>query len=225
VTSSLELRVTVPEPDQRGATCEIRPVVDGRDLLAEADFTEGPGIDPTKVGSLVATPDPHEVLLAEALCTEGCCGSINVTVRREGDQVLWTAWRNPDNEDLALPDFTFDAGDYDREITRAAADLSWEWPARTVARLLKADLSARTVWQQEWGFEVTAVSAWPWQRDQISVFLFSPDRAAIAAGRPYLQYRLALPVTDRDPAAQAAELAAQLTAGDPRTTAEICGRG
>ncbi|MGW4142910.1 hypothetical protein ACWELV_40310 [Streptomyces mirabilis] len=34
--------------------------------------------------------------LAEASCTEDCCGALCVTIQRDGDYVLWDEWRNPD---------------------------------------------------------------------------------------------------------------------------------
>lgn len=41
--------------------------------------------------------------LAEASCTEGCCGALYVTIQRDGDYVLWDEWRNPDEDEIDLP--------------------------------------------------------------------------------------------------------------------------
>lgn len=109
---------------------EVRALVDGRDILADA-FTEGPGEDPKYLlvpgGPLTAAPDPHEVRLAEASCTEGCCGALYVTIQRDGDYVLWDKWRNPDEDEVDLAAFRFEVQEYQREVERATTDRSWEW--------------------------------------------------------------------------------------------------
>ena len=205
---------------------EVRPLVDGEDILAGV-FTEGPGEDPQYLllpdGPLTAATEPHEVRLAEATCTEGCCGALYVTIRRDGDHVIWIEWRNPDENEVDLPEFSFDAGEYRAEVERAVADHSWEWPARTVARLLERDLRARTDWLEQWKCELGSVSAWLWEPAQINLLLFHPGRSAIKEDRPWLQFRMVLAVSRNDPAGQAERLAGQLVAGDPRQTAEVCG--
>jgi hypothetical protein len=222
----LTLQVVVPDPPQRDANVEVRPLVDGEDILAEV-FTEGSGEDPAYLlapdGRLTAGPEPHEVRLAEATCTEGCCGALYVTVRRDGDHVIWGQWRNPDEDNVGLPEFWFDAQEYQAEIERASTDHSWEWPARTVARLLELDLKERTGWLAQWECELGSVSAWLWEPDQINLFLFHPSRSAIGEGRPWLQFRKVLDVSGDDSERQAERLADQLVAGDPRHTAEVCG--
>ncbi|GGX37490.1 hypothetical protein GCM10010353_61090 [Streptomyces chryseus] len=69
---------------------EVRVLVDGWDILGDA-FTESPGEEPEVVlapgGPLSDTSQPHEVRLAEAACTECCCGALYVTVRRDGDDM------------------------------------------------------------------------------------------------------------------------------------------
>ncbi|MET8753342.1 hypothetical protein ABZW32_25090 [Streptomyces sp. NPDC004667] len=223
----LILRIVVPDAPEPGALVEVRPVVDGVDILAEA-FTEGPGQDPKYLlppdGPLTADAvEPREVRLAEAQCTEGCCGALYVTVRRDGDEVIWGGWRNPDDDEVDLPEFRFDAGEYRAEVERAAADHSWEWPARTVARLLTRHLAARTDWLSTWDCELGSVSAWLWEPDRINLFFFHPSTSAIREDRPWLQFRMVLALSGEDPAAQAEGLALRLTAGDPRPSAEVCG--
>ncbi|MFE2263137.1 hypothetical protein [Streptomyces griseosporeus] len=222
----LTLRVVVPDPTQRGASVEVRVLVDGEDILTDA-FTAGPGVDPRYLlvpdGPLAAASEPHEVLLAEASCTEGCCGALYVTVQREGDHVVWDKWRNPDEDEVDLPVFRFDAEEYRREVDRATADRSWEWPARTVARLLEQDLRERTDWLAGWECELGAVSAWPWEPDQVNLFFFHPGRSAIREGRPWLHFRMVLPVSPDNPVSQAELLAEQLVAADPRQVAEVSG--
>lgn len=223
---SLTLHIVVPDLPQRGASVEVRPLVDSEDILAEV-FTEGPGEDPKYLllpdGPLTAGPEPHEVRLAEATCTEGCCGALYVTIRRDGDHVIWSEWRNPGEDNVDLPELWFDAQEYQTEVERAVADHSWEWPARTVARLLELDLKERADWLARWKCELGDVSAWLWEPDQINLFLFHPGRPAIGEDRPWLQFRAVLDVSSDDPERQAKKLAEQLAAGDPRQTAEVCG--
>jgi hypothetical protein len=222
----LTLHVVVPDAPRRGANVEVRPLVDGEDILTGV-FTEGPGEDPKYLllpdGPLMAATEPHEVRLAEATCTEGCCGALYVAIRREGDHVIWSEWRNPDQTEVDLPEIWFDAREYQAEVERAVADHSWEWPARTVARLLEQDLRERTDWLAQWECELGGVSAWLWEPDQINLFLFHPGRSAIREDRPWLQFRMVLAVSSDDPAGQAERLAEQLIAGDPRQSAEVCG--
>jgi hypothetical protein len=205
---------------------ECRPIVDGRDILAEV-FDEGPAVDPRHLlgpnAPLHATDTPREVRLAEAECTEGCCGAVYATVRREGPHVVWSGWRNPDVAEVDLPEFRFDVDQYEEEIDRAAEDYTWEWPARTVARLLEERLRKRTDWLTTWECELASVSAWPWEPDRITVFLFHPGRSAIREDRPWLQFRMTIPLSAEDPADQAEALEVGLTAEDPREVAEVCG--
>ncbi|MFI5940203.1 hypothetical protein ACIBCB_08025 [Streptomyces uncialis] len=190
-------------------------------------FDEGPADDPRYLlgqhAPLHATDTPREVRLAEAKCTEGCCGAVYVTIRREGQHVVWSGWRNPDEDDIDLPELRFDVNQYDAEVRRASTDLSWEWPARTVARLLEERLRKCVGWLTTWECELGAVTAWHWEPDQISVFLFHPGRSAIREDRPWLQFRTTLPVSEDDPGDQAERLEARLTAEDPREVAEVCG--
>ncbi|GGO42525.1 hypothetical protein GCM10012287_03640 [Streptomyces daqingensis] len=206
---------------------EVRPLVDGEDVLAAEVFTEGPCEDPGYLllpdAPLTAGTEPHEVRLAEAGCTKGCCGALYVTVRRDGDHVIWSEWRNPGENVVGLPEFRFDAEEYQAEVERAVADRSWEWPARTVARLLELDLRERSDWLARWECELGGVSAWLWEPGQIDLFLFHPGRSAIRESRPWLQFRLVLDVSSDAPEVQARRLAEQLVASDPRQTGEVCG--
>ncbi|MFI0084713.1 hypothetical protein [Streptomyces bobili] len=121
------LSVVVPDATQTGESVEVRALVGGRDILADA-FDKGPGEDPRYLlvpgGPLTAGSEPHELRLAKASCTEGCCGALYVTIQRDGEDVLWNGWRNPDEDEVDLPAFRFPAHEYQREIERVTADLS-----------------------------------------------------------------------------------------------------
>ncbi|MET7641086.1 hypothetical protein [Streptomyces sp. NPDC005438] len=225
-TSRLTLRVVVPDAPRRGATVEVRPLVDGADILAGA-FPRGPAGEPRDLlrgeSPLLAATEPHEVRLAEAGCTEGCCGALYVTVRRDDDQVVWSAWRNPAEAGPDLPEFRFDAREYQAEVERAVADHSWEWPAHTVARLLESRLRSRPDWPARWDCELEGVAAWVWEPERINLFLLHPGHSDMRTEGAWLQFRMVLDVSGDPPDEQAERLAERLLAGDPRQSAEVCG--
>ncbi|MGW7595596.1 hypothetical protein ACWGK9_41865, partial [Streptomyces rubiginosohelvolus] len=121
------LRIAVHERDPGDpATVEARILVDGRPLVPD-HFGRGPAGSPEELlfpGALRATDEPREVRLAEAYCAEGCCGALYVTVRRDGDQVVWSGWRcpPPPGGTRELPELRFDAAAYDAEVARAEGD-------------------------------------------------------------------------------------------------------
>ncbi|MFI9311587.1 hypothetical protein [Streptomyces triculaminicus] len=60
-------------------------------------------------------------MLAAAECSSTCCGSVWVTIRREGSQVLWEGWENSGDGGELPPEFRFDAEQYDTELARATS--------------------------------------------------------------------------------------------------------
>ncbi|MFJ7628460.1 hypothetical protein ACIQZN_18400 [Streptomyces sp. NPDC097595] len=142
------LRIAIHERDPDDpATVEVRVLVDGRPLVPDY-FGRGPANSPEELlfpGTLRATDEPREVRLAEAYCAEGCCGALYVTVRRDGDQVVWSGWRCPvpPGGTRELSELRFDAAAYDAEVARAEGDESWMWPARRAARLIADGLRGR----------------------------------------------------------------------------------
>ncbi|MEW2427289.1 hypothetical protein AB0877_04665 [Micromonospora sp. NPDC047644] len=226
--NSLSLRIVVPDPTEVGSSVQVRPIVDGRDILDEV-FSEGPGAQPeellTPQGPLSADVEPHEARLATAICAESCCGAIYVTVYRDGDQVVWGSWRNPDDASVDLPEFRFDADEYRHQLDQARLNTTWEWPARTVARLLEEKLRDAPELLAHWSCELHAVAAWPWRRDEVVVLLFHPGRPTTYPDRPWQQLQLVFPVLQDDLADQVDRLFAQLTVVDPRPKASVCGGG
>ncbi|WP_235457061.1 hypothetical protein [Streptomyces olivochromogenes] len=62
--------------------------------------------------------------LGEPECTGECCGFLSVVVQRMGNVVQWSGWQVP-HGDGRLPEFDFDANEYDAEVARAGADPGW----------------------------------------------------------------------------------------------------
>ncbi|MFJ6623218.1 hypothetical protein ACIQOW_37335 [Kitasatospora sp. NPDC091335] len=227
----LSLDIVCPPPGEGGT--EIRPIVNGRDLLAGLSPRGGEG-GPRFVGAgpryllrrtrpLRATATPHEVRLAGAGCgLERCCGALYVTVRRDGEQVVWAGWRDPADQDFDLPELRFAADRYEAEVRRAEEDRGWKWPAAVVATLLEAGLREREDWLARWECELEAVWASREEPDRISVVLRHPPGRE-ETDLPWAQFLMTLPISADDPSDQAGRLEARLTAGDPRATAELCG--
>ncbi|MFI0814955.1 hypothetical protein ACH4TX_05470 [Streptomyces sp. NPDC021098] len=224
--NSLALYVLVPEPDEEGAVAQLRPVVDGRDVVAEA-FGRGPSADPLRalrVGSpLRAVAGTREMRWAEARCTEGCCGALYVTVRRDGDHVVWGGWRDSYGGDVALGEFRFDAHAYDAEVERVATGDGWEWPGHAVARLLDSEFRRHPEWLARWQCQFDAVCSWPWDRERIRFSFFHPEFPPAEDGAPWLQFMVVEPVTGDAPEEQVRAFMERVAGEDPRDTATVCG--
>lgn len=121
-TGISSIRIEVGGSEHWGVDAAVHPMIDGRDIIGEA-FVSGPGLPPDILlkpdGELRAGTEPREVVLAEADCTPACCGALAVTISRDGGQVVWGGWRDLNGPAPVLPEFRFDAGQYDAEITRA----------------------------------------------------------------------------------------------------------
>ncbi|QES53181.1 hypothetical protein DEJ51_02035 [Streptomyces venezuelae] len=219
----MELRIVAPV---RG-WIQVRPVIDGRDVLAEL-WPPWAGEDPWVVlgpgGVAAAGGGPHEVRLARISCTEVCCGALYVTVRREGGEVVWDGWRNPAGGHADMPEFRFDAARYAAEVRRAEQDRAWEWPARTVAGLLAERLRADPGWSRRWECELDAVWTDQAAPGRVELVLLHPDAAADREGRPWLQLGVTLEVGDGDPEAEADRLAALVASTDRQELARVWGR-
>ncbi|MEU3731421.1 MULTISPECIES: hypothetical protein [unclassified Streptomyces] len=231
--STLTLLHRIPDSWDADPWAEVRPLIDGVDVLqrfhpaGRADscrYWRGPA----ESWPLAVTEEPRRVMITEPTCTAGCCGALYVTMRREGDQVVWDAWENTSDRTAVPPDFRFDTAQYEAELARAAADRGWEEPLDTIARLLEQTL-ADSGWFERWGCVLTGVSprrAEPDLPEEITSpegvdVEFRQDRGPREA--PGF-YQCELPVIgDRSVAEHVRLLADHILADDPRKAADALG--
>lgn len=229
-TLTLEHRIPAAEDWMADPWAEVRPLVDGVDVLKEV-HPEGAAPScrdwrgPSESWPLAVTTAPRRVLITEPACTAGCCGALYVTVRREGDRVIWDAWENTSDITAVPADIHFDAAQYEAELARAAADRSWEEPVDTVARLLEQTL-VDSGWFERWGCVLTGV--WPRREEPgLPEELALPEGVDVefrqdrVPGTPACSYRYELLLAHaQSPQEQARRLAAGILADDPRKGAE-----
>lgn len=222
------LAITVISPEESPwHLLELRFLIDGQDVISEV-FDSGPGEDPDRLlkpdSPLLARHGPVTVLLAEAECTWGCCGRIDVGVRREADQIIWDRWFNPAASHVPLGEFRFDAEQYENEILRAHQERTWEWQGRTIARLVETSLRAEPTVMGQWHSSLDFAVSLPGRRSEVEVVFASPSRQPLL-DRPmeHTQYRLRIPLTEEPAEVQADRILASLKTNDPRDSAERCG--
>ncbi|MCP9958467.1 hypothetical protein [Streptomyces sudanensis] len=230
VISTLTLRHRIPDDWAADPWAEVRPLIDGVDVLGEV-HPEGLAPScrywrgPAESRPLAVAEEPRRVMITEPTCTAGCCGALYVTVRREGGQVVWDSWENTGDVTALPAEFRFDAAQYEAELARAAGDRSWEEPVDTAARLLGRAL-ADSGWFERWGCVLTDCRP---RREEPGL----PGEVTGLPGvdvdfhhvggpeGPTVFYRYELPVTrDRPVEEQVRRLAAHILADDPRKTAE-----
>jgi hypothetical protein len=226
VYQGFRIRVAVPDPAGPGRDVEARILVDGRPVVAAA-FDRGVSYPPEHLagsGRLRARVEPHEVRLAEAWCTESCCGALYVTIAREGGTVIWRGWRGFSGEDPP-PEMRFDAAGYDTEVARAENDHSWEWPARTMARLLRDRLRADPDVLARWGCGTESIAARSSEPDQLRLMFFYPATPDFRSDEPWRQFEYVVAVDDSAVPDQVERLVHQLRTANPRMQADIVGGG
>ncbi|OKK03855.1 hypothetical protein AMK26_20915 [Streptomyces sp. CB03234] len=221
--STLALRHVIPDALAIEQWAEMRPLIDGQDVLGEihpegvASCSRREWFGPAERWPLAAMEEPRQVELSNNDCCTGCCGGVFVTIHRQGDRVVWSSWQNTNDIRVPVPDDVhFDAAQYDAELARAVADTSWEQPVDTVARLLTQGL-ADSRWFERWDCAVNQVELRREEPEAVEVY-FSHRRATQAYGS---DFAFDLPVTRHEPAEeQARRLIGLITADDPRKTAE-----
>jgi hypothetical protein len=218
------IRVIVPDPVPDGfPEVEARILIDAIPVVA-ARFDKGPAEMPEQLlatGRLRATDEPQDVRLAEAYCTEGCCGGLYVTIVREGAEVVWKDWRSSMPGDPP-PEVRFDAALYDAEVERAEHDHSWEWPARTVARLVNERLNAVPGILGQWDCKPGWCTSWLREYDTARLTFQHPAHVE-SYKDPQVHFGLVIDVAVESPQACAARLIESLQSTDPKTAAEIIG--
>ncbi|MGW4162077.1 hypothetical protein [Streptomyces sp. NPDC004788] len=220
-TTRLRIEILSRDPADATERVETRFLIDGRPLVPEV-FGRGSGNSPEYFldgGALRAGEEPREVQLAEAWCTEGCCGALWVTVVREGDQVVWRDWRHPGRLPSGapapeLPVYRFDAAGYDAELARAAGDDRWSWPARTTGRLLAAALRDRPELLTRW--EARFDWAGADYRDPDTTAVWFRGAGSAGSDEPEPQFVWRLPEDGAPPAERAAAALRRLEREDPR---------
>lgn len=135
--------------------------------------------------------------------------------------VVWKNWRTSKPGDPS-PELRFDAVEYDAEIARAEADFSWEWPARTVARLVIGQLRSDPGLLGRWDCRIGWCTAWLKELDLVRL-TFNHPAAPVTADTPHLQFGLVVEIGDRPPEHVAAEIVDQLRTSDPKDVAEMIG--
>lgn len=112
---------------------EVQVFVNDTEMTAAG---AGMGMDPYDVlipeNRFAATETARRIPIARCECGTYGCGVTDVSILRDGDVVHWD-WHDevPMNRGV-----TFPAAEYDAEVARLAADLSWETPDRTAGRLV-----------------------------------------------------------------------------------------
>ncbi|MFC9584567.1 hypothetical protein ACFVJ8_17285 [Streptomyces yangpuensis] len=217
------LEVVVTDPAVR-TLVETRILVDGLPLVASL-FPIGVCRHPGALldtGLLRAGAEPREVQLARPHCGEACCGALHVTIRREGDHVVWDGWQGVQGpQPTAL---RFDAAAYDAEITRAARDREWEWRAHTTALLIARGLRDRPEVLAAW--DCGDVDAHPARDDPGTVVVSFLHGRGLGSGTqvpngPQLHFEWLVPDDGSSPQAQADAAIRRLAAGDPRFLADL----
>ncbi|MEU6299878.1 hypothetical protein [Streptomyces erythrochromogenes] len=215
--------VVVVHGSADSSAVETRILADGVPLVA-ALFGKGPGNPPEYLldsGRLRAAPEPREVQLAEAYCAEGCCGALYVTIRRDGDEVVWDGWRGAVGP--PPPPYRFDAVAYDAELARAEGDHSWCWPARSTARLIAAGLRERPELTARWELSQAWVGT-DWQDPDTVVLHLRHEPSAPPPGTGgSLSFHWSLPADDGPPRHRADAVLQRLETDDPKAFATFNG--
>lgn len=216
-SADFSVRVVVPDPKPGiPGGPEARIMIGGIPVIAAA-FDKGPAHPPEYLlhsGRLRASEAPHQVMLAEAYCTEGCCGALYVTIVRDGPEVVWKDWRSSMKGDPP-PEARFDAAAYDREVARAERDYTWEWPARTAARLLDARLRADPDILGRWGCAPGWCTAWLKDFNTARLTFTYPANATFGQ-EPWVQFGLVIDIQDQDPETVAEQVIESLRTPTPR---------
>jgi hypothetical protein len=133
---TLRLAIT-PVGDDAGGGFQVQIYVNDVEVTEKG---AGLGMDPydvlVPVNRFVAHSEPEVVPVARCGCGDYGCGMTDAAIVRDEDRVRWD-WEA--EVPMSRP-VLFDADAYDREVTRAAEDHSWETPDRTAGRLVLSSI-------------------------------------------------------------------------------------
>jgi hypothetical protein len=208
----------VPPDTSQWQRMELRPVVDGQDVLG-AVFSLGPGEDPDLVlgpdSPLLPGDTPRRVRIAETDCTEGCCGALHVRIRQDGDHVVWDQWENTSDGHDPTVEFRFDVEQYRADLDRLHVDRSWEWPGVRLAATVRHALGPSVL--DRWDCSVSHVTGY---RATVDVTFFTPSLRGRRRGE-FTRLRRSFAVTDEPFDVQTEEIVNAFQTADPREGAEF----
>ncbi|MER5886757.1 hypothetical protein ABT160_23275 [Streptomyces sp. NPDC001941] len=223
--SSLALRPVIPPAGRIKNGAGIRPVIDGRDVLAES-HPEGDSslyherwFGPPETWPLWVGEEPHRIELSNNDCDTGCCGGVFVTIQRLGPLVEWTDWENTSDVLAPVPpEIHFDAAQYDAELARLVADHTWEQPVDTAARLLAQHVNTSD-WCTRWTCEPFTAGIRVNVRGTSPEVIMSFMNDGFGPGGRHRWFTL--PVTSGEPVRdQVRRFIARITEADPRDIAK-----
>jgi hypothetical protein len=168
-----------PGPDEDDDTGMIggRQLVIAIDGVLELRRWGGVGMEPDvllnpEMPLLPGLPGQSaDVLVQRCDCGEVGCGSLSVTISRDGDAVSWSNFRKGDVQ-VDLGPFTFDVTEYESELRRAHGDRPWESRAERIARMvtdqLRPEHGARPLsfeWATSWSATTVEVSYFEYRQN------------------------------------------------------------
>lgn len=190
------------------------------------------GFDPAEIlaadAPLLPSGNRRHVALYRCCCGIAGCGVIAARIERssDGQRISWTDLRNyvgvfdhprtdVDYDPLIgrlwpLAGFSFATDQYEAEVGRLTADMSWETPRRRTARRVLERLADQQVLRSAPELALQWVAP-AWDADGVELSLWGSDGRA---GDEQVLLRL---VSDSDdPEVASAEIAARLASVDPR---------
>jgi hypothetical protein len=225
----LALRVAVPPPSLAQRE-QLHVLVDGQPLiprLFDSDGVRSPDEVLHRDGGLRAGLKPHGRWIAEAACSEPCCGALDtqITLDETSRRVTWELRRT--NDVTVQETVTFDAAAYTVEVARAERDRSWEWPARRTARLLQTRLEAEPDVLGRWDCRLSWVNSWNRSRGELTLMFDHPAGVESDGHQIRFAYVHHVPDaahTDHDAAQSTVErMIDKLRCTDPKSCARVRG--
>lgn len=112
---------------------QARPLIDGKDWLGP----EFAGLDPPMLATELLDKGVGTLLVGRCWCGSIGCNDVKVEVTRTENSVHWSG--------SGATSLSFDAAQYDAEVTRFAQDRSWESLERAAAREIEDIFRGTTI--------------------------------------------------------------------------------